>query len=144
MTDNEVNHSPDQGSGTLDKALPALVTVAIGGRALFATGCGLRPRKLMTEMFGSRFDGRSGTVFGLIFTGTDAAIGSGMHRSRTSPRRLSNWLLAGAAIDLVHVVLASTNQDVGKGRRRATAGMIGGLAVTGAALAGAVRKSETK
>src|SRR5260370_37481104 len=115
--------------------LPALVTIAIGARGLFAVTCGARPRKLLTDFFGSRFDGPSGTVFGLLFAGADAALGYGTHRSRNSPTRLARWLWTGAGVDLVHSVLAATNRDATPGRRRVPAAVIGSLAGAGAAQA---------
>lgn len=128
----------------VQKLVTALVTTAVGTRGLFAVACGLYPRKLMTELFGSRFDGPGATILGLLFAGTDAALGSGLHRSRKSPRRLVGWLWAGVGIDLVHTVLASTNRDVSLGRRRATAAFIGSLAVTGAVLALIIRAPSVR
>ncbi len=126
----------------VQKLLPALVTIAIGTRGLFAVTCGARPRKTLTDFFGSRFDGPSGTVFGLLFAGADAALGYGTHRSRNSPTRLARWLWTGAGVDLVHSVFAATNRDATPGRRRVTAAMIGSLAVTGAAMARASAKAD--
>jgi hypothetical protein len=76
----------------VEKLLPALVVTAIGTRGLFAATCGARPRKVMTSFFGSRFDGPTGIVFGLLFAGADAALGYVTHRSRKSPTRLARWL----------------------------------------------------
>ncbi|HEX3784141.1 MAG TPA: hypothetical protein VHX38_31170 [Pseudonocardiaceae bacterium] len=117
------------------KLLPVLVPTAIGTRALFVLMCGARPRKVMVEFFGSRFDGPSGTAFGLLFTGTDAVLGYGLARSRTAPGRVAGWLLAGAGIDFLHTVLAATNRDFSPTRRRATAALIGGFVMTGIAMA---------
>lgn len=126
----------------IEKLLPALVTTAIGTRGLFAVTCGARPRKVMTNFFGSRFDGPAGIVFGVLFAGADAALGYGTHRSRKSPTRLARWLWTGAGVDLVHSVLAATNRDATPGRRRAAAAMIGSLAVTGAVMARAAAKAD--
>src|SRR5260370_31791844 len=114
--------------------LPALVTIAIGTRGLFAVTCGARPRKLLTDFFGSRFDGPSGTVFGLLFAGADPALGYGTHRSRNSPTRLARWLWTRAAVDLAHSVLAATNRDATPGRRRGARAEIGSRAATRRAL----------
>ncbi len=126
----------------IERLLPALVTTAIGTRGLFAVTCGARPQKVMTNFFGSRFDGPSGTVFGLLFAGADAALGYGTHWSRNSPTQLARWLWVGAGVDLVHSVLAATNRDATPGRRRATTAMIGSLAVAGAVMARAAAKAD--